>query len=329
MSSSASALPLRRSRTSAAADTAPSSLTRYRRGLQFVLGLIWLVDAGLQYQHYMFTRDFVTQTLEPAAAGTPSWVQRPALWADRFMLPHIAFYNALFATLQLVIALAIFYRPTIRLGLALSAAWALGIWWLGEGIGGITLGVPAVMGAPGAAVVYALISVLVWPRATRARAGRTEPRRLSVADASPLGRWLPKLIWAVVWIGMALLGLESANRAPGALHDAVAGMSDGEPGWIRTLDRGLAAPLAHHGLAWSIGLAVLLAVVALGVFAPAATRPVLALAIVLGVAIWLAEDFGEVFTGSATDVNSGPLLVLLAATFWPLSARAPLTGAAR
>jgi hypothetical protein len=34
--------------------------------------------------------------------------------------------------------------------------------------------------------------------------------------------------------------------------------------------------------------------------------------------IWVVgENFGAIFAGSATDPNSGPLLVLLAAAYWP------------
>ena len=41
-----------------------------------------------------------------------------------------------------------------------------------------------------------------------------------------------------------------------------------------------------------------------------------------GVAIWvLGENFGGLLTGQATDPNSGLLLILLAAAFWPLSRR--------
>ena len=29
------------------------------------------------------------------------------------------------------------------------------------------------------------------------------------------------------------------------------------------------------------------------------------------------EHFGSLFSGSATDLNSGPLLLLIAAAFWP------------
>ncbi len=57
---------------------------------------------------------------------------------------------------------------------------------------------------------------------------------------------------------------------------------------------------------------------------PAATRPVLALAMVTAAVIWvLAQGFGGILTGQGTDPNTGPLLILLAAAFWPL------TGASR
>jgi hypothetical protein len=34
--------------------------------------------------------------------------------------------------------------------------------------------------------------------------------------------------------------------------------------------------------------------------------------------IWVAgEHFGSLFSGSTTDPNTGPLLLLIAAAFWP------------
>jgi hypothetical protein len=41
------------------------------------------------------------------------------------------------------------------------------------------------------------------------------------------------------------------------------------------------------------------------------------LAVVLAAALWLAQGMGELFTGMATDPESGPLLALLALSFWP------------
>ena len=81
--------------------------------------------------------------------------------------------------------------------------------------------------------------------------------------------------------------------------------------------------VAHHGLVVSIVLAVAFAVIAVGVFLPAPiVRGVLVLALVLAAAIWLfGEALGALFTGQGTDINSGPLLALLAAAYWPMAAR--------
>src|ERR1700757_5117820 len=39
----------------------------------------------------------------------------------------------------------------------------------------------------------------------------------------------------------------------------------------------------------------------------------------VGAVIWLAEDFGAIFTGQGTDPNSGLLLIVAAAAFWPFA----------
>ena len=73
----------------------------------------------------------------------------------------------------------------------------------------------------------------------------------------------------------------------------------------------------------SIVLAAVFVAVAVGILFPATARPALVLAAVVSLAIWVAgENFGGIFTGQGTDPNSGPLLVLLAAAYWPLRASA-------
>ena len=57
---------------------------------------------------------------------------------------------------------------------------------------------------------------------------------------------------------------------------------------------------------------------AVAVYLPApALRAAIVLAVVLAAALWLAQGMGELFTGMATDPESGPLLALLALAFWP------------
>src|SRR6202042_1545747 len=116
--------------------------------------------------------------------------------------------------------------------------------------------------------------------------------------------------------------------APPPIAATIADTPPGEPTWLAWLDAHAASTLTRHGLPAAIVLAVVLAIVALGVFLP---RPIARAAIVLAVALaailWLAQGLGEILTGSATDPNSGPLLALLALAFWPLAAPAPKTAA--
>jgi hypothetical protein len=284
-----------------------------RRHLQIALGLIWLLDAALQFQPYMFSRSFVVDVLEPAVIGNPAVIGRPMLWADHFMLHDVGLWNALFATVQLLIALGLFWRPTVRVALAASIVWSIGIWWIGEGLGGVLSGATPVAGYPGAVILYALLAALVWPSVRR-------PVRRSVAESGPLGRGIAELLWVVLWGGFAYFQLLPANRAPQGLRNMVAAMAPDEPDWIRSLDHGLTAGLDHHGSELSVLVAIACIVIALGVLIPAAVRPVVGLAVVVSLAVWVTQDFGGIFTGTGTDVNSGLLLLLVALAYWPMSA---------
>jgi hypothetical protein len=102
-----------------------------RRYLQLVLAGLWLLDAVLQCQAFMFTKGFAGM-LAGAAAGNPGWAAAPVLWAAHLAGRDPALANAGFATAQLLIALGIAGRPTVKAGLAASAGWALAVWWLGE-----------------------------------------------------------------------------------------------------------------------------------------------------------------------------------------------------
>ncbi len=293
-----------------------TTIAKHRRALQIGLGVIWLIDAALQYKPYFFGRPFVTQFLRPLATGNPWFVYHPMVWADRFMVHNIALWNSLFATIQLVIAFGLFFRPTVRAALAVSVVWALAVWWFGEGFGGIFYtGASPLDGGPGAVVLYALLAVLLWPRPEA-------DEHCSVAESGPMGRVAPDVLWAVLWGSFSYFLLVGANRSAQGLHEMIVGMATGEPHWVGSIDRGLAAPTDHTGLAVAIVLAIVCAGIAVSVFVPALRRPALVLAAVFALVVWFVEDFGGVFTSTGTDVNSGPLLVLLAWSYWPLVARA-------
>lgn len=267
-----------------------------RRGVQLALGAIWLLDAALQYQPAMFTKAFPAQMLVPSAAGQPGFVSGPVMLAARLISANPGAWNAAFATTQLALGAGLLFRSTARAALAGSIAWSLSVWWLGEGLGGIFTGLASPLtGAPGAAVLYALLAVLIWPAA---RAAGRPGAWASVADGSPLGRGA-RLAWVILWGAMAWLLLRAPAQA--SVLTAVAGT---------------------HAAVITVIFAIACGVAAVGVLAPAATRPALVIAMATAVAIWAAgEHFGGISDGMATDPNSGPLLALIVVAFWPLRPR--------
>jgi hypothetical protein len=297
-------------------------LAPHRRALQLSLGALWLLDAALQYQPYMFTKAFPRDVLAPAGPGNPAFVERSVHWSAHLTAAHVVELNAVFASVQLLIALGLFTRATVRIALVGSVMWGLGVWWMGEGFGGLLSGPQSpVMGAPGAAFLYAVIAILVWPP-TDDRARRREGSA-AVATSGRIPATVARLGWLALWGFFAFESLQAANRSPSALHDMVTGMQDGEPGWMQAVTRFGARALDQHGTEASIVLAILFAAIALSVFGgDRVTRTGLVAAVVVAGALWVfAQAFGEIATGEATDPNTGPLLVLLAAAYWPWRAR--------
>ena len=162
--------------------------TGLRRGLQITLGVLWLADGAFQLQPFMFGRGFVNQILVPAYMGSPAGVTGPALAFTRLILHAPAAWNAAFAITQLLLGAALLWRPTVRAALAGTIAWALAVWWFGESLGGVLSGMASPLtGAPGAVILYALLAVLAWPRASTLQASPWAGRRGQPAgpDRSP------------------------------------------------------------------------------------------------------------------------------------------------
>lgn len=296
------------------AEGAHSTALDARRKLQLTLGVIWLLDGVLQFQPDMFTKDF-PQMLAGTADGNPGVVAHPITWSAGIVTHHLALTNVIFATIQVAIGLGIAYRPAVKPALAASVAWSLGVWWFGEGLGGVLNGAASpVNGAPGAVILYALLAVLLWP-------SDRDPAAPFVAGRA-VGQHVARALWLVLWGSLAYLSLQPAALAPHAISGMVSDMASGQPGWLAWIDNHAASVLAGHGLAASIVLAVAFGVVAVAVYLPRpAIRAAIVLAVVVAVAIWLAEGLGAMFTGGGTDPNSGPLLALVAVAFWP--GRAP------
>lgn len=265
------------------------------RRLRLALSAVWLIDAALQFQPFMFTKAF-GQMLAESAQGNPPVFADPIAWSARLIGHYPVATNAAFATIQLLLAIGIAWRPAVKLALAASVAWSIAVWWLGEGLGGVLAGSATPWnGAPGAVIIYALLAVVLW----RADRDASAP----FVAGRPFGRLPARLLWLVLWGSMAYFALQAASTASQAMPGMPASMASGQQA--------------------SAVLAVACEIIALGIFLPAApARVAVILAIVASAVIWVVgENFGAIFTGSATDPNSGLLLGLLAAAYWPRSHR--------
>src|SRR3984957_13085970 len=166
-----------------------------RRALQLALAAVWLLDGVLQYQPFMYTKAF-GQMLRSAADGNPAVIARPIIWDASLVGHHLALVNTLFAAIQLLLGLGIAIRPTVRVALAASVAWSVAVWWFGRGWGGGCGGADPLNGAPGPAIIYALLAVLLWPAD---RPGRPAP----FVAARAVGVHLARALWLVFWLSQA------------------------------------------------------------------------------------------------------------------------------
>jgi hypothetical protein len=80
--------------------------------------------------------------------------------------------------------------------LAVSAIWALLVWAAGEALGGLAVGRSLLAGYPGAALLYAVAALVLFPR--------KEPRDgpVATAEAGVAGAW-SRAVWLALRIGAA------------------------------------------------------------------------------------------------------------------------------
>ena len=138
-----------------------------QRTFQLVLATVWLLDAVLQLQPFMFTRgpNGFSGMLNGLASGNPGWIAHTITWNGSIVYHEPILTNALFAGDPVP------HRLRDRVEAhhssppsALSIVWSLGVWWFGEGAGrDLQGGATPFGGGPGGVLFYALLAVLLWP----------------------------------------------------------------------------------------------------------------------------------------------------------------------
>jgi hypothetical protein len=264
-----------------------------------VLGLFWLLDGALQAQSFMWTRGFATQVIAGVGQGQPGFVSGPVHWVSTVIAAHPVAWNVPSVAIQLLIGVGLLVRRTARPALAVSIAWALAVWYFGEGLGELASGhASLITGAPGSALIYAVLAGAAWPRQDRSREGPAA--------------WLP-FAWAVLWVGAAVFQALPGQNTGTAVASSLTGGTSGAPAWLTSLDNSVGTWAGHHGLLLVIVLVAAEALIGVGVLARRTRTPAVAVGLALTVALWvMGQDLGALYTGHATDPNTGPMLALMA-----------------
>ncbi len=284
-------------------------LVRTQRALQIVLGLFWLLDAGLQFQPYMFSSNFTTTYLLNNAQNQPDVIRWIITNVGNFVGPHVAVWNTFFALIQVAIGLGLLVRQTVRPALVVSFLWAFGVWFFGEGLGLIFTGsASALTGAPGSVFLYGLIGLMAWPRSAPTEEGEmTEPRvglASSAAGNGLGGAVTPLLVWCGYWSLAAILFLLPDNRTSTSVSSAITGMSSGEPSAYSHFLNSFGNSFGSSGVWTTWLLAIGSLVIGFGPLVFRRPTPFLAAGGLLATFFWVSgQGLGGIFTGSGTDPN--------------------------
>ncbi len=277
------------------------------RSVQTVLGLFWLIDGLLQFQSFMYSNGFYA-VLRAGAIGQPGWLHDSVIWGAGVLHGNPSVWNTLFALTQCLIGIGVLYRPTVKTALAGSFAWAFIVWWFGEAFGMLFMNMAQPMtGAPGAVLLYALIGLIAWPNA--------RPGGLLGASGA-------RITWAALWLVSAWAWLLAPSSSADASSQMLGAVKSGI-GPLEHLQNSLANAAVGDGLVIALVLAALSATIAIAVAAGWRARFWLYVSIALNLAYWLIpQGLGGIFTGQGTDLNAGPLFILLAVAMIPLTQRA-------
>jgi hypothetical protein len=280
---------------------------------QLVLGMLWCIDGLLKLQPYFF-HDFVTGVIAPNATGQPAVIGHPITWIGELIRPHQALFVVFAVVGEVSVGVGLIVRRTVKPALVLSFAWAVNVWLTGEGLGFLFTAnntPDPLTGILGTAPLYIVAGLLVWPR--------------DANDAEQsfglIGARGARALWAALWLGNAALWLAPANAGADSLSDAFTGAPAGA-GWLSSVHSAVAHAVGGSGMTFALVLAVISAEIGISVLSGRGTRIALLASIAVSVTFWvLAEGLGGLFTGQATDVGTGPLMILIAALLAPLASR--------
>lgn len=296
-----------------------SEMRLSKRSLQVTLGVIWLIDAILQAQPWMFSKAFGTTIIKGAAMGQPALVAKPLLWVAGIVI-HYPQLNVVFMLSQFAIAFGLFSKKTLKPALAASFFWGIGVWYVGDGLGGIfTGGSLMLVGFPTAPILYSIISIALWPTD---KVSQRKPKGVYLIE--PVAQRIDRLFsrisiriadisWPILWIVGAVYALLPSQLTSNAVSQAIKASASVSPDWLSRLDNQI-VPVVHSlGITLVLALIVTELLVGVGYLFAVTRKTSLMVGSILSMGYWVfGQALGAITTGQSTDVNSAPLFILLA-----------------
>ena len=154
------------------------------------------------------------------------------------------------------------------------SAWSIGVWFLGEGLGGVTGGTATFLsGAPGAAALYAVLALAAWPTLDSPSRTRVEGLFAPGRTDDGIASWFA-VAWATTWVGFGIDRSSqpfSYSRDRALVHERPSG-----PFWLARMDLAFTSGVRALG-PLAIGLLIFLPI-AVGIGGLRSQRAVVLLA---------------------------------------------------
>ncbi len=296
-----------------------------RRLLRIGFGILWLFDGLLQAQPAM-PAGMPSSVIQPTAAASPTWVQHVVDWAGTSWSFHPVQAGAAAVWIQVGLGAWLIAAPAgraSRLAGAASAVWGLLVWVFGEAFGGIFApGLSFLFGAPGAVLFYSAAGLLIALPERRWRSAQLGRQVLGA-----LGLFLAGMAVLQAWPGRGFWQ-GTVRGKPGTIAAMDQSMSSTpQPHFLSALVSDFGRFVAGHGFAVNLIVVILLATIgiALSTGRRHLLRPALVLLLAVCLADWvLVQDLGFL-GGLGTDPNSMLPVALLAVAGYVAFARVPAT----
>ncbi len=276
-----------------------SSLWNY---IRIVFGSLWLFDGILQIQPEM-SFGFAPFILIPALNALPAPLQPLAHPIILLWTANASLVDALSAVLQIFLGMALLLlrsRRYVAPIAAISFVWSIAIWIFGESLGSPGLGMSILTGFPGAALLYAISSLVLFANISPAR--ELNIIRFTFVALFIISFFLQALPANGYW--------ESGSIA------AVTGPYSFiyQPNFLSYIIFNAAEILSHYNFAWNLLLTLVL--LSVGVAWIIKPRAASFASIFLTAIIWfVGQDFG-IFGGYGTDPNTGLVMLLMSASVY-------------